>query len=438
MTATPHDGAEEQRRAAAIAAIAVRGGARGGARDAPGFAWLDGGAHARGFLGVDADLVLEGDDPYLFAAADDAWRAAPEHVWLGWITYDFAADLVLGRSPRMRRLPGIVLRRYLGALELLPGFGVRGHGDAGCWRALADAVQGGVAPLPAAPEWPLEPLVATVDADAYRERVRAAKREIVAGETYQVNLAQRFVAPWRTEPRMRSLAERAAALYLRVRERTPAEMGALVRGTTGWVISNSPETLLDVRRGVGPHGSDVATSLPIKGTRPRAATPAEDAALRAELRASAKDRAEHVMIVDLVRNDLGRLALAGTVEAPPEPSELALPTVHHLVSEVRAQLRPGIGLPEMVAALVPGGSVTGAPKRRTLEIIEALEGEDRGIYCGALLVLEPGGLRMSIPIRTGWLDDTGLTLHAGGGIVMDSDPEAERIETIAKTLAFAG
>ena len=206
----------------------------------------------------------------------------------------------------------------------------------------------------------------------------------------------------------------------------------------GWVISNSPETLLDVRQGAGPHGSDIATSVPIKGTRPRAATPEADAAMRAELRASAKDRAEHVMIDDLVRNDLGRLAIAGTVEAPAEPSELALPTVHHLVSEVRAQLRPGVGLPQIVAALVPGGSVTGAPKRRTLEIIEALEGEDRGIYCGALVVLEPGGLRMSIPIRTGWLDEAGLTLHAGGGIVADSDPEAERIETIAKTRAFTG
>jgi anthranilate/para-aminobenzoate synthase component I len=429
VSTTRNDGAHERRRAAAIAAIA--------AQDRAGFAWFDGGADARGFLGIDADLVLEGDDAALFAAADDAWRAAPEHVWLGWISYDFAADLVLGRSPRPRALPGVVLRRYLGALELAPGFGVRGHGDAECWRALADAVADGAPGLPAASTWPMSPLSSTVDPEAYRERVRAAKREIVAGETYQVNLAQRFVATWNAETRARSLAERAAALYLRVRERAPAEMGALVRGANGWVISNSPETLLDVRRGAGPHGSDIATSVPIKGTRPRGATPAADAAMRAELRASVKDRAEHVMIVDLVRNDLGRIALAGTVCAPSEPSELALPTVHHLVTEVRAQLRPGIGLSEMVAALVPGGSVTGAPKRRTLEIIEALEGEDRGIYCGALLVLEPGGLRMSIPIRTGWLDEAGLSLHAGGGIVVDSDPEGERVETIAKTLAFS-
>jgi anthranilate/para-aminobenzoate synthase component I len=111
--------------------------------------------------------------------------------------------------------------------------------------------------------------------------------------------------------------------------------------------------------------------------------------------------------------------------------------VHHLVTDVRARLRAGVGLAELVRALVPGGSVTGAPKRRTLEIIEALEGEPRGIYCGALIVLEPGGLRMSIPIRTGWMDAWGLSLFAGGGIVADSDAEAERLETIAKTAAFS-
>ncbi len=407
-------------RAAAIAALA--------ARDPSHFAWLDGGDAARGFVGVEADLVLEGDDPALLSTVDAAWRRDPERVWLGWITFDFAADLVRGRVPRSRALPGILLRRYPGALELGPQ-GVRGHGDPAAWQPMAHAIAGD-APAPVH-AWPLAPLSPTLAPAAYRERVRAAQREIVAGETYQVNLAQRFVAPWidRTLP----LAPRVAATYLRVRERTPAEMGALVRAATGWVISNSPESLLDVRRGAD---GDVATSSPIKGTRPRGATPTADEALRAELRASAKDRAEHVMIVDLVRNDLGRLAVAGSVESHAEPRDLTLPTVHHLVTDVRARLLPGVGLAELVRALVPGGSVTGAPKRRTLEIIEALEGEPRGIYCGAVLVLEPGGLRMSIPIRTGWLDGTGLELFAGGGIVADSDPEAERLETIAKTAAF--
>ncbi|MBC8072973.1 MAG: chorismate-binding protein, partial [Deltaproteobacteria bacterium] len=193
----------------------------------------------------------------------------------------------------------------------------------------------------------------------------------------------------------------------------------------------------EVRRGVGERGHDLAFSRPIKGTRPRCATPDADARARDELRASEKDRAEHLMIVDLVRNDLGRLAVPGSVVAPSVPTELALPTVHHLVSEVQATLRPGVGLRELVLALLPGGSVTGAPKRRTLEIIESLEHAPRGIYCGAMVLLEPTGLRMSIPIRTGVLDRAGLHLHAGGGIVIDSDPEAERIETWDKTRAFA-
>ncbi|HET6584282.1 MAG TPA: hypothetical protein VFG69_12555, partial [Nannocystaceae bacterium] len=138
--------AHERRRAAAIAAIA--------AADLAQFAWLDGGAHARGFLGVEADLVLEGDDPRLFAIADASWRASPQHVWLGWITYDFAADLVLGRRPRSRALPGILLRRYAGALEIGPGFTVRGHGEASSWRTLVDAIGEGHAP-PADDRWPL-------------------------------------------------------------------------------------------------------------------------------------------------------------------------------------------------------------------------------------------------------------------------------------------
>ena len=134
------------RRAAAIAALA--------ARDPSHFAWLDGGETARGFLGVEADLVLEGDDVALLSEADAAWRREPERVWLGWITFDFAADLVLGRAPRARALPGVLLRRYAGALELAPHAGVLGHGDAAAWRPLADALADGAEQDGA---WPLAP-----------------------------------------------------------------------------------------------------------------------------------------------------------------------------------------------------------------------------------------------------------------------------------------
>jgi anthranilate/para-aminobenzoate synthase component I len=142
------------------------------------------------------------------------------------------------------------------------------------------------------------------------------------------------------------------------------------------------------------------------------------------------------MIVDLVRADLGRCAVAGSVRACSTPRVVSLPTVHHMVTDVECQLRPDWSLRSLIEAVFPGGSVTGAPKRRTMEIIETLEHGRREIYCGALVVLHPGGVDMSIPIRTGLLDKDGLWLRSGGGIVADSDPEGERLETITKTLAF--
>jgi para-aminobenzoate synthetase component I len=260
-----------------------------------------------------------------------------------------------------------------------------------------------------------------------------------AGDTYQVNIAQRFEAAWRRPPQRDELARAVAGAYADLRRRSPATMGALIghpsRDT--WILSNSPETLLDVRfKGAGDGQHDLVRSWPIKGTRPRADTAADDDAHRRELLASSKDAAEHVMIVDLVRNDLGRIAAPGTVSADPVPRLVTLPTVHHLVTEVRATLRHGVSLRELVEATFPGGSITGAPKRRTIEIIDTLEDEARGIYCGALVLLEPTGLRMSIAIRTATADTSGLVLPAGGGIVADSDPESERLETITKTRAF--
>ncbi|HEY8376882.1 MAG TPA: chorismate-binding protein, partial [Nannocystis sp.] len=258
---------------------------------------------------------------------------------------------------------------------------------------------------------------------------------------YQINLTQPFVAPWRPEWAGRPLSERVAAVYARLRARTPASMGALIAVDPGrpcgqWVISNSPETLLTIELGQGEDGGDLARSWPIKGTRPRGADPAADRAAAEELQRSTKDLAEHVMIVDLVRNDLGRLARPGSVRAPARPTLVSLPTVHHLVSEVRCTLRPGWTLAEVFAAMFPGGSVTGAPKRRTVEHIATLEQRERGIYCGAIVALLPEGLVASIPIRTGIADASGLWLQAGGAIVIDSDPEGERRECWDKVRAF--
>jgi para-aminobenzoate synthetase component 1 len=403
------------------------------------FAWLDGGDE-RGWLGIDADLAVAADSLRSLPAIEALWRAEPQFVWIGHITYDLGADLLLGRAPRVGRLPGLSLRRYRAALEL--GTRSRLHGDAQAGaRLMRRLTEAPVLKDMSLGTWPLGQVAARWRATEYRAKVDAVRAFIAAGETYQVNLSQAFAAPWREAWRRRPLATRAAAVYAALRGATPATMGALLAGAEGkgpplWVVSNSPETLVSVELGAGVGGGDLARSWPIKGTRARGGDPPSDMAAAAELLASEKDLAEHVMIVDLVRSDLGRVAVPGTVEAPRRPTLVSLPTVHHLVSEVRCTLRPGWGLTDLLAAVFPGGSITGAPKRRTVEIIDDLEQRRRGLYCGAIVALMPGGLRCSIPIRTGELDETGLTLQSGGGIVIDSDPEAERLETWAKVRAF--
>lgn len=403
------------------------------------FAWLDGGDE-RGWLGLEADLSVEADSLGAIGAIEALWRAEPQFVWIGHIAYDLGAELLLGRPPRGGRVPGLVMRRYRAALEL--GATPRLHGDAQAGaRLMRRLAEAHVPEDMSLRTWPLGQVTARWSAAEYRAKVAAVQELIAAGETYQVNLSQEFAAPWLEAWRGRPLAMRAAAVYAALRGSTPATMGALLAGAEGqrpplWVVSNSPETLVSVELGVGFAGGDLARSWPIKGTRPRGGDPRADGAAAVELLASEKDLAEHVMIVDLVRSDLGRLAVAGTVEAPRRPTLVSLPTVHHLVSEVRCTLQPGWRLAQLLAAVFPGGSITGAPKRRTVQIIDELEQRRRGLYCGAIVALMPDGLRCSIPIRTGELDEGGLTLQSGGGIVSDSDAEAERLETWAKVRAF--
>lgn len=376
-------------------------------------AWLDGADATRSVVGWEVRHELRGDSLALLDEVEARFRSDPSRTWIGWVGYDLGAAALLGRPPRTSRVPALVMRQYE-RVELAPPE-----------PAL---------PCPALP-WPLGPLEPVLSADEYRARVVRILEHVAAGDTYQVNLSQRFAARWRDTAQ--PLGARIAAVHRRLRAATPASMGALIAiDEHAAIVSNSPETLLDVRFGEGREGLDLARSWPIKGTRPRGRDPREDAALAAELRASIKDRAEHVMIVDLVRNDLGTLALPGSVRAPREPTLVSLPTVHHLVSEVSCTLAPGWTLRELFAAMFPGGSITGAPKRRTIEIIDEIEHEPRGVYCGAIVLLEPSGLRMSIPIRTGVLDAEGLELRSGGGIVIDSDPEDERRETLAKARAF--
>ncbi len=201
------------------------------------------------------------------------------------------------------------------------------------------------------------------------------------------------------------------------------------------VASASPELFFETR------GRQVRMR-PMKGTARRGDTPAEDAAIAAALRASEKERAENIMIVDLVRNDLARVAVTGSVRVTSLLHAERYATVHQLTSEVGARLRPGIGLPEVFRALFPCGSVTGAPKPRTMEIIRDVEDGPRGVYCGAVGMVAPAGApfqaRFSVPIRTVLLDRaTGVAAYGvGGGITWGSDPAAEYAELTAKTEVF--
>jgi para-aminobenzoate synthetase component 1 len=273
-----------------------------------------------------------------------------------------------------------------------------------------------------APEGPLATgeLRAGFARDEYRTAIARIQAYLRAGDVYQVNLTQ----PFRTR-----LAGPAWALYTRLASQHPAAYAAYVDLGDAEIVANSPELFLR-RRG------DLVETRPIKGTRPRATDPVRDAALAAELVADAKERAEHVMIVDLERNDLGRVAMTGSVRVTHHAVLESHPTVHHLVSRVTARLRPDVGWRDLLAATFPGGSITGAPKRRAMEIIAELEPEPRGFYTGAIgLVDARGHCELGLPIRTAVVRDGVLAYHAGGGIVVDSDADRELDECWLKTAA---
>jgi len=262
-------------------------------------------------------------------------------------------------------------------------------------------------------------LAADHDARVYLEGARRVLAYLLAGDAYQVNLARRVSAPY---------AGAAVDLAAALRARAPAPFGAFLASADGAaaLVGNSPERFLAL------DGRGAVETRPIKGTRGR------DAAARAALLASEKDRAEHVMIVDLERNDLGRVCETGSVVVEGVARVLDLPTVHHLVTTVRGRLRADVGTAALLAATFPGGSITGAPKRRAAQIIDELEPVARGPYTGATGWLGAAGdLDLAVAIRTALVSDGRLSLSVGGGIVADSTPEDEWAETEVKALAFA-
>jgi len=272
-------------------------------------------------------------------------------------------------------------------------------------------------------------LVETEPPERHLAAVSRALDYILAGDIYQVNLARRLGCAFVARPGVAP----GASLFSLLEASAPAPYAIwLADGENGTaLVGNSPERFLS-RTIAGQ-----VETWPIKGTRPRDLSDLShrNAAL---LLASAKDRAEHVMIVDLERNDLGRVCETGSVQVMDLCQVLTLPTVHHLVTKVRGQLRPEVGLVELLRATFPGGSVTGAPKIRAMEIIEELEPARRGPYTGTTGWLGAAGdLDFAVAIRTALIRDERLTLWVGGGIVADSQPAAELAETWDKARAFS-
>lgn len=277
-------------------------------------------------------------------------------------------------------------------------------------RAFASPVP--VPPVPTSESW-----ATSLDRLEYEQRVRTIQELIRAGECYQVNLTRQLAGP----------ALNPIALYAATASGNPAPHTMFWRdGTDAAIVSASPEQFL--RR----DGSQVQTR-PIKGTAARAA----------RLRTSEKDRAENVMIVDLARNDLGRVCVPGSIDVPELCRVETHPGLVHLVSTVRGELRPGVGLGALLRATFPPASITGAPKPRVMQAIEDLEPVRRGVYCGAVgwIDADHGRAELAVAIRTFTCTETATTFGVGAGITIDSDPAAEWSETelkAARLLALAG
>ncbi len=361
--------------------------------------------------------------------------------WMGWLSYELAPafDETIAHSRRPFSIPdvGLGLHDWVIAWDhaqgniwlISSGIDHSGKRDAKRAGVRADAVlqQWQQAPLVrnrAADTGPTNaPIVADFTRAAYETAVQRVIDYVLAGDIFQANLAQRFVVPFPGDP---------WRLYRELTARTPAPMAAFIQRDAMAIASASPEQFLRLDAASGR-----VETRPIKGTRPRDSDPQRDALLAEELIASEKDRAENVMIVDLLRNDLSRVCRPGTVRVPTLCALESHPTVHHLVSTIVGELEPGRDALDLLAATFPGGSITGAPKLRAMEIIGELEPVARGVYSGAIgWIGLDSSMELSIAIRTITLTDGFASLHAGGGITALSVPSAEFREALDKADAL--
>jgi para-aminobenzoate synthetase component 1 len=428
-------------------------------RDLPGLVLLESarpGRNARWtYLTADPVAVLEtpaaGPDPFAVArrlvGRLDRTRVMPADVppflggLVGFLAYDLGAmfERLPATAPVDQDLPPLrlALHDWVVAWDRRAGHAwIGGRALDGDGRRLARrlddvharltspprAVPGAVQPL--APAGPLR-FRSGLDRRAYEAGVERVREHIARGDIYQANLTRRLEIPFDGDP---------WELYRRLRTGDPSlfsaylDLGAgQLSGRPRALLSASPEPFLSV------DAEGVVVTDPIKGTRPRGRDRASDRALARELLSSAKDRAENVMIVDVLRNDLGRVCRPGSVRVPRLCRLERTAAVQHLVSTVTGVLAEGRDAFDLLAASFPGGSITGAPKIRAMEILEGLEPVRRGPYTGAIGWIGPdGAMQTSIVIRTFVADGRRLTLHVGGGITWKSDPAAEWDETVTK------
>ena len=413
--------------------FATRLAARG-----PGLHWLDGGEGATSYLGVNPTDVVERAfgyaDPYDFApdiapadGVDTAAGRAP--LAIGYVSYDAAWSVAAPREHGLRAalrfprtgLPVVHFARFDAALVVTPRERfIVADDEAAAARLEASLAE--VAPRPRSRRG-VRGLRVTPRED-HASAIARALEAIGEGEIYQINLARRWEGELDLDP---------FALFLRMREASPVPLGFYADGGDFQVLGRSMETFLSWRpdaRGRGP-----IVTRPIKGTRLRrgGADDAEAAALRAD----PKEHAEHAMIVDLMRNDLGHVAETGTVRVSRPFVVEPYRGLHHLVSSVEATTREGTDLRGVLGAMFPPGSVTGTPKSRAVELIEALEAGPRGVYCGAYgMIAGDGGVQLAVAIRTATVQGRQVLYQAGGGLVAASDASRELDETELKARVF--
>ncbi|MFZ4116022.1 MAG: aminodeoxychorismate synthase component I [Chthoniobacterales bacterium] len=400
-----------------------------------GFVWLDSLVpevapkpvqQGLSILAAEPDLILEGG-PHEWALLDEELKkrmqavvcSPEENCFTSTSTSNFNSSSNFAIQNGEIRTSGAAIGyfRYDGSFHF--GFYEK------TYRHLATTTHSDwLTPLPIIPPSPqkevvCEPLAfeSNLIAQEYCEKVRLAQEEIAAGNIYQVCLAHRFTAPFQGDP---------WALYLKLRRKNPAPFAAYVQLDQESILSSSPECFLKI-------DSDQISTYPIKGTQPRGKTAEEDTRQQWQLQHSSKENAELLMITDLERNDLSQICDYGSVTTPNLLELKSYPHVFHLVSKIQGTLRKSISPVEAVAACFPGGSISGVPKKKALEIIQKLEPVPRGLFTGAIGYFSfDGTSQFNIAIRTMVIDHGTATFHVGAGITSDSIPEKEWEETLHK------